>query len=156
MLRFMLPLGALIAACAVPASANEGWDLANRTYVEGRQQGVIPVTTAEMLTCGAYWTVWSVTLDGSEFTEEELAGLMPQLHPDTAQMMARAYIPDMEDVPPEQTAEIEGYLAEASALFDAYLDGDEESGGTFFAMLGICHPRAGEGSTGEGSSEKPD
>ena len=103
-----------------------------------------------MLSCGAYWSVWDAVLDGSGFANQELVELTPQLHPESALMVARAYIPDIDQVPADRMKELEGYLSEASGLFDAYLDGDDEAGGTFFAMLGICHPRAGEGAVTEG------
>lgn len=143
MLRLTLPLGAILAASAVPASAGDSWDLANRTYLEGAQMGLTAGTTSDQLACGAYWTVWSLILLGSDFSEEEQSELVPPLRADTALIMARAYIPDFDAVPQEQNTEVEGYFEEASAMFDAYLDGDEEAGGTFFAMLGVCHPRAG-------------
>ena len=153
MYRITLSLGALLAVYAMPAVADEGWDLVNRTYLEGNQQGTSPVTTDEMLSCGAFWNVWSAVLDGSNFSEAELAGLVPQLRPDAALMVSRAYIPDLDKVEEGHVAELEGYLAEASDMFDAYLYGDNEAGGTFFAMLGVCHPRAEAGSAAQEGGE---
>lgn len=157
MLRLLRQFAAFAVFASSIASAaaaqGQGWDLANRAYLAGAQDPVTPETKGEMLTCGAYWTVWRLTLQGSGFSEEELAGLAPQLRQDSADVVAQAYVPDFAGTEEAEGPEFDGYLQEASALFDAYLGGNEEAGGTFFSMLGLCHPRAAGGAQAPAAEE---